>query len=231
MLSKMQSADSFCAGASPSEVFARPFRVAVTGGIGSGKSHVCRLIASCGLPVFYCDDEAKRIMRTDDHVRRALTALIGPEAYGADGRPVKAVLARYICSGADYAARVDAIVHPAVGRAFEQWADARTNGPVFMECALLFEAGFDRYADTTLLVSAPLETRIRRVMRRDGIPRTKVLDWMRLQMPEEEKARRAASIVRNDDADDVQAQVAALLRGWPATTCHAGRTTASDGRG
>lgn len=200
----------------------RPFRVAVTGGIGSGKSHVCRLIEARGFPVFYCDDEAKRIMRTDDHVRRALTDLIGPEAYGADGLPVKAVLASYICRGTSYAARVDAIVHPAVGRAFEAWADSRSHGPVFMECALLFEASFDRYADTTVLVAAPLETRIRRVMRRDGIAREDVLDWMRLQMSEEEKARRAASIVRNGDTDDVPAQVDALLRGWPTTTAGKG---------
>ncbi|MBQ8277584.1 MAG: dephospho-CoA kinase [Bacteroidaceae bacterium] len=186
-------------------------RIAVTGGIGSGKSHVCRLIEAAGFPVFYCDDEAKRIMRTDAAVRNALTALIGPECYDACGLPVKSELARYICSGPDNAGRVDAIVHPAVGRAFERWADRQPSGAVFMECALLFEAGFDRYADLSILVSAPIETRERRIMERDGITREKALGWMALQMPEEEKARRAGRILYNGDGDNIARQTELLL--------------------
>ena len=186
-------------------------RIAVTGGIGSGKSHVCRLIEAAGFPVFYCDDEAKRIMRTDAAVRNALTALIGPECYDACGLPVKSELARYICSGPDNAGRVDAIVHPAVGRAFERWADRQPSGAVFLECALLFEAGFDRYADLSIHVSAPFETLERRIMERDGITREKALGWMALQMPEEEKARRAGRILYNGDGDNIARQTELLL--------------------
>lgn len=186
-------------------------RIAVTGGIGSGKSYVCRLIEAAGFPVFYCDDEAKRIMRTDAAVRNALTALVGPACYDECGLPVKSELARYICSGPDNAGRVDAIVHPAVGRAFERWADRQPSGAVFMECALLFESGFDRYADLTVLVSAPFEVRVHRVMERDGITREKALGWMALQMPEEEKARRAGRILCNGDGDDIGRQTELLL--------------------
>lgn len=192
-------------------VVLRPLRIAVTGGIGSGKSYVCRLIEQNGFPVFYCDDEAKRIMRTDTQVRQALTELIGPECYDACGQPVKAVLAHYICADTAHAARVNAIVHPAVGRAFESWAKTHQPGPVFMECALLFEAGFDRYADVTIHIATSQETRLRRVMARDGIAQEKALEWMSLQMSEEEKAHRADRVLHNDEKDDIRKQTTRLL--------------------
>lgn len=188
-------------------------RIALTGGIGSGKSYVCRQLEALGYPVFYCDDEAKRIIRTDVRVRSALVCLIGPEVYDAAGALCKPVLARYLCAGPDYAARVDAIVHPRVGEVFEEWAAAQSAPRVFMECALLFEAGFERYVDATILVSAPQEVRIARVMSRDGIGRAKVLEWMALQMSEEDKARRADYVVCNDGQADVAAQLHRLLAG------------------
>ena len=97
--------------------------VGITGGIGSGKSYVCRQLEAAGHPVFYCDDEAKRIIRTDAAVRRELSAVVGSEVYDAGGRLVKSVLAAWLCRGRDYAARVDAIVHPRVAAAFRERAE------------------------------------------------------------------------------------------------------------
>lgn len=170
--------------------------IGITGGIGSGKSLVCRMLEEHGYAVFYCDDEAKRIVRSDTQVRGALSQLIDG-VYAADGTLQKSVLAAYLCRGADHAARVDAIVHPAVRRAFIAWAKRQTAERVFMECALLFESGFDRLCHQTVLVYAPTDVRLQRVMQRDGVSREQALRWMALQMPEEEKHRRAHNIIYN----------------------------------
>lgn len=190
---------------SPSSTFG------ITGGIGSGKSYVCRLIESAGHPVFYCDDEAKHLLRTDPLVREELVRLVGPRLYDTDGRLVKAVLAEFICRGEEWAARVDAIVHPRVAEAFRQWCSARPGQKRFMECALLFESGFDRLVDISVLVTAPEELRIRRVMSRDSVSREKVLQWMALQWTEEARRSRAAHVIINDGVTDLSEQVARLL--------------------
>lgn len=98
-------------------------RVGVTGGIGSGKSYVCRQLEAAGHRVFSCDEVAKRIIRTDPEVRHSLTPLVGPDVYDSDGRLVKPVLAAYLCRGRECSARVDAIVHPRVAAAFLREAE------------------------------------------------------------------------------------------------------------
>ena len=98
--------------------------IGITGGIASGKSYVCRQLEAAGHPVFYCDAEAKRIIRTDPAVRRELTSLVGPEVYAADGQLVKSVLAAWLCRSRSHAAQVDAIVRPRVADAFAARAAA-----------------------------------------------------------------------------------------------------------
>lgn len=198
----------------------QPVRVAVTGGIGSGKSYVCRRLEAAGHPVFYCDDEAKRIIRTDSHVRCELTSLVGPDLYSPDGTLTKPVLAAYLCGGPRQAARVDAIVHPRVAQAFEAWAAAQADdhAVVFMECALLFEAGFDRLVHFAAAVTVPPAVRLERLMARDHISEEKARAWMALQLPEEEKCRRAHFLLCNGGDDrrldaDIAAMLAAVTRG------------------
>lgn len=187
-------------------------RYGITGGIGSGKSHVCRLLEKAGHPVFYCDDVAKHIIRTDAAVRRELTALVGTALYDeTDGHLVKPVLAAYVCRGGGHAARVDAIVWPRVAAAFEAWCKEQASPAVFMECALLFESGFDRLTDFSVLVTAPEEVRIARIMARDGVSRSKAKEWMVLQMPEQEKMARADLVIRNDGQTDLMPQI---CRAW-----------------
>ncbi|MDY2624525.1 MAG: dephospho-CoA kinase [Alloprevotella sp.] len=188
-----------------------PHRLAVTGGIGSGKSHICRLLSARGLPVFYCDDEAKRLIRQDSEIRRRLTALIGPEVYDKDGRLVKPVLAAWICGSKAQAAQIDAIVHPRVAEVFDQWAsDHAEAAVVVMECALLYESGFDRLVDEVVAVSVPEELRLQRVVDRDGVTTEKARAWMALQLPDAEKLCRADYVVRNDDDAHLQADLALL---------------------
>lgn len=188
-----------------------PHRLAVTGGIGSGKSHICRLLSARGLPVFYCDDEAKRLIRQDSEIRRRLTALIGPEVYDKDGRLVKPVLAAWICGSKAQAAQIDTIVHPRVAEVFDQWvSDHAEAAVVVMECALLYESGFDRLVDEVVAVSVPEELRLQRVVDRDGVTTEKARAWMALQLPEAEKLCRADYVVRNDDDAHLQADLALL---------------------
>ena len=189
----------------------RPHRLAVTGGIGSGKSHICRLLSAHGLPVFYCDDEAKRLIRQDSEIRRRLTALIGPEVYDKDGRLVKPVLAAWLCGSTSQAAQIDAIVHPRVAEVFDQWvSDHAEAAVVVMECALLYESGFDRLVDEVVAVSVPEELRLQRVVDRDGVTTEQARAWMALQLPEAEKLCRADYVVRNDDDAHLQADLALL---------------------
>ena len=186
---------------------------AITGGIGSGKSYVCRLLEARSDPVFYCDDEAKRILRTDQAVRGELQTLIGQSVYAEDGTLQKSVLAAYLCRGTECAERVNAIVHPRVAAAFRAWASQQVarHRRIFMECALLFESGFDQLVDKSVLVYAPEDVRLRRVMERDHITAETARRWMALQMPEEEKRRRADLEIRNDGISPLESQIDTLL--------------------
>ena len=204
----------------------------ITGSIGSGKSHVCHLLEERGIPVFYTDIEAKAEMRENPDIHRELTALIGPEAIDADGHPVKAVLADYICRGPHYADQVNAIVHPRVRERMRQWINAKKTptkpprgealglfspsgelegGSVCIESALLFESAFHTDCTTTITVVAPLELRIKRIMQRDHISREKALEWINLQMPQEQKAALADHIIVNDSVTPITPQIDKIL--------------------
>ena len=183
----------------------------ITGGIGSGKSYVCRYIEAAGFPVFYCDDTAKKIIRTDKEVKDALKGTVGSGVYDSDGVLQKSVLAAYICKGNEFAKKVDAIVHPRVRMAFNQWCAEQESKLLFMECALLFESGFNNLVDKTILVSSPLSIRLKRVCTRDGVTAAKAKEWMSLQMPEEEKAHRSDIIINNDGKHDILQQLRQLV--------------------
>ena len=175
--------------------------IAITGGIGSGKSHVCRLIERTGTPVFYADPAAKQIIRTDPLVKAHLQDLVGTMVYDAYGDLDKRVLAEFICRSKECSRQVDAIVHPRVEAAWNAFVahhKALSTPYIYMECALLFEAGWQHLVDRTVLVFCPEEERIRRVMKRDHIARETVLRWMQLQMPESEKKTLADVTLLND---------------------------------
>lgn len=192
-----------------------PKTIAITGGIGAGKSYVCRVLEQQGATIFYTDPAAKHIIRTNPQVQREIRAVVGNDVYAADGTLVKPILARYLCQGAAFSRRIDAIVHPRVAEAWHEFLAAHRHiAPrskhIYMECALLFESGFERFVDHTLLVTCPDELRIARVMQRDDIDRATALRWMALQMPEEEKQRRSDFTLINDGNADILEQLSAL---------------------
>jgi dephospho-CoA kinase len=187
-------------------------RIGITGGIGSGKSYVCRLLGERGISVYDCDAAAKRLMRTSPKLREQLTALIGPEAYlpMADGDSDacllnKAVVARFLLASEANAQALNAIVHPAVFDDFLQ------SGLAWVESAILYESGLDKLVDRVVVVTAPLEVRIARVMARDSITREKALEWIHQQLPQEELLSRADYEIVNDGRQPLLPQIERVL--------------------
>ena len=176
-------------------------KIGITGGIGSGKSFVCKRLAARGIEVYDCDSAAKRIIRTSSAIRQALTSLIGPDTYGADGQLNKATVAAFLLASEDNAQAIDDIVHPAVADDFRQ------SGIQWMECAIMYESGFDRLVDRVVVVTAPEETRISRIMQRDVITRLKAKEWMARQWQQEEVRRRAWFEIVNDGTQDIDRQI------------------------
>ena len=179
-------------------------KIGITGGIGSGKSFVCNMLREQGFKVYDCDTAAKRIMRQSAEVRQALTSLIGHDAYEGTV-PNKARIAAFILSDGSNAGMVNAIVHPAVAKDFQE------SGIDFMECALLFQSGFDALVDKKVCVTAPLDTRIERIMKRDSIPYEKAMEWIKCQMPQEEMAERSDVVIINDGIADLKPQTDRII--------------------
>lgn len=174
-------------------------KTAITGGIGAGKSHIVRLLEQRGIRVFDCDGVAKDIIARHPAVRAELTALIG-------GAPTRERLGAYVRSSAAHAARVGAIVHPRVAEAFE------ASGLEWMECAILFESGFDRLVDRIAVVTCPTDERIRRIIARDHCDRATALRWLTLQMTDAERLARADIEIVNDGLTPLTPQLDALLQ-------------------
>ena len=181
--------------------------IAITGGIGSGKSYVCRILEKHGVKVYDCDAEAKRLMRTDAELQAGLKKLVGEEVYSADGILQKPVLAQFILTSEANKQAVNDVVHPAVARDFEQ------SNCEWMESAILFDSGFDRrtHFDKVVCVSAPVAVRLQRIMQRDHISREKAQQWIDAVMPQEELIARSDYEIVNDGVSDVEAQVVHLL--------------------
>lgn len=220
-------------------------RIAITGGIGSGKSYVCRILQQhYGVEVFNCDIVAKYIIATHPEVRQALTNLIAEEQGSTAGektltagrtqdaasKPIltKKALGDYIHRSPDNAARVNAIVHPRVAEAFELYCQQPAPAPQqsggalpapsisaeqhhWMECAILFESGFDRLVDLVVVVTCPTEERIRRITERDNCGESTARRWLTLQMTDEERLSRPHYRIINDGTTPILPQLEALI--------------------
>ena len=189
-------------------------KIGITGGIGSGKSYVCRLLEERGYAVYDCDSAAKRLIRSSPYIRRRLTALIGPDTYfeeGGEGEGREYILnkkavAEFLLASEENAHAIDRIVHPAVFRDFIQ------SGMEWMESAIIYESGIYRLVDRVIVVTAPEELRIQRVMARDEISREKVLEWMSRQLPQEEVRQRADFEIVNDGQSDIDTQLEEIIK-------------------
>ncbi len=197
-------------------------KIGITGGIGSGKSYVSRLLTEhYGIPVYNTDSEAKRLMLSEEGIRRRLTALLGKEVYKSDGTLNKPLLANYLFADSCHAGQINAIVHPQVKADFLKWADRQTGCEVVaLESAILFESGFDNIVDKVVMVYAPVELRIRRVMLRDSTTEEKIRQRIVAQMDDKAKQDRSDFIIFNDGSrplnlqlDDLQETLEKMIKG------------------
>ena len=172
-------------------------KIGITGGIGSGKSYVCKRLAKHGIEVYDCDAAAKRLIRTSPGLQQQIIRLVG----SLD----KAAMSRFLLASESNQQAMNAIVHPAVFRDFEQ------SGMQWMESAILFESGADTLVNKTVAVTAPQEVRIQRVIERDGITREKALQWMARQWSQADVMARADYIIVNDGVTDIDKQIESLL--------------------
>ena len=181
-------------------------KIGITGGIGSGKSYVCQLLKQRGIEVYDCDSAAKRLMRTSAPLQQRLTTLIGNDTYREDGSLNKAVVAQFLLASEENAKAIDAIVHPAV---FE---DYLRSGMEWVESAILYESGLDKILDKVIVVTAPEEIRIERIMQRDNISAEKAKEWIARQLPQETVREKADYEIVNDGETPLKPQIDQLFK-------------------
>lgn len=182
-------------------------KIGITGGIGTGKSFVSKVFKTMGIPFYDADLEAKLIMVKDPLVRQALIAAFGAETYFEDGSLNRNHLSRQVFNNTERLEVLNNIVHPAVIQAGVEWSNKQIGPYSLKEAALLFESGSYHNLDYTILVTAPVELRIQRVMNRDNVTRDDVLIRIQKQMPEEEKLKYADFIIHNDESKPLLPQI------------------------
>lgn len=181
-------------------------RIAITGGIGSGKSYVCKLLADRGIKVYDCDAAAKRIMATDTALQANLNAVVGEEVF-IDGILQKPILAKFLLASEANKQAINDVVHPAVA------ADFIASNYQWLESAILFDAKFNERInfDYIVCVIAPEDVRIERIAQRDGISHEQALQWIKHQMPQEVMEKKADFIIVNDGTSDLSTAIKSLL--------------------
>ena len=186
--------------------------IAITGGIGSGKTYVSNMFQERGIPIYNADTEAKRLMVQDEVIRKELVALVGEEVYqGAELN--KPLLASYLFSSAEHVQQINSIVHPRVKADFIEWLKARQEYEVAgIESAILFEAGFRDSVDSVIMVSAPEELRLARAMKRDRATEQQIRNRMSAQMNEDEKIKMADFVICNDETQPLDEQISFILQ-------------------
>jgi len=174
-------------------------KVGIAGGIGSGKSTVCKIFRTLGVPVFEADQAAKILMNEDKEIKATLLTWYGSDIYTPADKLNRPQLANIIFNDKAQLQRVNALVHPKVRAEFLSWAEKQAVPYVVHEAAILFESGFYKLMDATILVSAPEADRIKRVSERDGLPPEQVIHKMKNQWTDEQKRKLATIEITNDN--------------------------------
>lgn len=186
-------------------------KIGITGGIGSGKSTVCRVFELLGIPVYSADDEAKKILDANPTVKEQLLLLFGMGILDERKLIDRKKLAALVFDNKEKLQQLNNIVHPAVGLHFEKWLDANSNAPyIIKEAAILFESGAYKAVDKVITVTAPVELKIERVMQRDKASRQQVEQRMANQLSDEDKIKRSDFVIYNDEQQLVIPQVLSL---------------------
>lgn len=184
--------------------------IGITGGIGSGKTTICRIFEVLGSPVFYADTAAREVMENDLLLRAQIMALLGEEAYPG-GKIDRKAIAAQVFGDAEKLSALNALVHPATAQAWKDFKQQHHTAPYLIkEAAILFESGAHKTVGKTLCVTAPENLRLSRAMARDGAYEAAIRSRMARQMPESEKIRLSDFVIVNDETTAVLPQVLAL---------------------
>ncbi len=185
-------------------------KIGITGGIGSGKSVVASLLALSGIPVYIADEESKRLTNNSPVIRDGLIRLFGTDIYTKKGLN-KRLLASYIFNDREALRQVNAIIHPEVNRDFLDWARKQDSPLCAIESAILFESGFNRIVDVSLMVYAPKEIRIERASARDSVSREEIERRIDNQMPDEKKKELSDYVIYNDGKQALLPQIHSFI--------------------
>jgi len=175
-------------------------KLGVTGGIGSGKTSVCRVFGVLGIPVFSADAEAKEVMDIDTGIILRINTIVGKNLY-ANGRLDRVELAKLIFNNNRLLEKVNSLVHPVVFSRFREWENKQTAPYVIMEAAILFESGSPEVVDRVITVVAPIEERVIRVIHRSNLTREQVMERMRNQMSDNERIKQSDYVIQNSEND------------------------------
>ncbi len=186
------------------------YTVGITGGIGSGKTLVCKVFSSFGVPVYHSDLRARQLTENDPIILRAISEIFGSGVFNSDNLDRNA-LADIVFRDRAALEKLNAIIHPAVKKDVETWMDQQSGADyLIQEAAILFESGAYRNMDAVIAVSAPLEIRIGRVMERDLISRSQVLERINSQLGQEEIDEKADIVILNDGKKMLIPQIAEI---------------------
>jgi len=181
-------------------------KVAITGGIGSGKSLVCQVFKTLGIPIFDADAVSNHLVEHDATLKTAITELFGKEAYKNNIYNRK-YIASIVFSQAEMLQALNALVHPKAIEAAKQWFEKQQTPYAIKEAAILFESNSEKDIDIIIGVTAPEKVRIERVMQRTGYSKEEVIKRMQQQMPDEEKMAKCNYVIQNNDTDAILPQI------------------------
>jgi len=182
-------------------------KIGITGGIGSGKSTVCKVFKVLGIPVFEADQVARQLMNSDAKVRIQLISLFGSTVYLADQTIDRTFLSAIVFNNPSLLAALNSIVHPAVRNAFDDWCKDQQSPYVLHEAAILFESGFYKLMDKTIAVAAVESERVQRVMKRDNTSEQQVRQRISNQWTDEQRVKLADFVISNNDNELIIPQI------------------------
>lgn len=185
-------------------------KIGITGGIGSGKTTICKVFEQLGIAVFYADTAAKIAMIHDVTLVEGVKKAFGQQSYHQDGSLNNAHIAAIVFNDRTKLDKLNALVHPAVFKAFDQWVLDKSSPYVLKEAALLFESGSYQQCDKNILVTSPMTLRLERVMQRDKVSKEQVMARMDKQYTDEQKTKMADYFISNTPSDSIILQVLAL---------------------
>lgn len=182
-------------------------KIGITGGIGCGKTTICQAFEVLGVPVFYADKEAKKILATDIETHIQLYHVFGDEIF-TNNKPDRSKIAAIVFNNSEKLNQLNAIIHPKVRENFANWSENQQHHPyIIQEAAILFESNLWKQFDYSILVIATLEQRVARVMKRDNTSEQAVLQRISNQWTDDEKAKLASFIISNNENDKLLPQL------------------------